>query len=806
MLSDLRYGIRLLHKNQAEMVLIILIIGVAVGANTAVFSVVNSIYFQDLPFRDTGSLVRLQDFTRTPDGTLNIYNTWGSHFNAIVRQSKELQCAAAMDDDPVTMATPEGALKVTVILQSSGSLSCLGLHPAWGREFTRSEEEAGAQSGVLLITSAFAQRQFGTVENALNRTVQLQDRPFLIVGVMPKGYRFPYEADAWTPTTISDAIQSDYAVVGRLKPTSSLPRLRSELAVIAARIRSDISGTHAGFGIQARPLRETLIDETVTHGEAHVTLTLFALVTFFLLMACASIGHLLLARTTVRIPEFAVRTMLGASIPRLAKQVLIETIVISLLGSALGFILAITCKRFLVAIVPSTLRNEIYAGDVPLDWRIVIFNVAIAFAIALLCSLFPMFQLLKSDLALQSKAGGRAASMSRAQRQMLAAFVLIETAFGFALFAAANGMNSHFSELLHPKLGFQPDSLLTFQVSLAGERYAAPERRVQFVREAVRTIGDISGVSGVGIMTTNPLWYGTWAAAVRPPGETRDADAVTMVNHRLVTPGLLETMKISLLRGRTITPADVATSPPVAVVSRKMAHRLFGQQDPIGKRLEWVGRNRPTVTVVGVVDDVKDSGQMSETWYIPYYQQPTQFDALTLHFMVRTAVAPEGVVLPIRKALANADPKLPMYEAQPMSGLYDRTIAQDKVGNIASTVFAVLGLSLLSLGTYGVLSFVVNANKRSTAIRLALGAPAAVIRNDIFAQGLKYVGAGIVCGAVLVQTESRLAQAWIAGLRIATWENYLSGVTLLVLIALLACFVPALRAGNSDPLEVLRSE
>jgi predicted permease len=555
----------------------------------------------------------------------------------------------------------------------------------------------------------------------------------------------------------------------------------------------------------AKPLRETLIAESQSAGGEKITLTLFVLVTLFLLMACGSVGHLLLSRTTLRIREFTIKTMLGASLFRLVRQIIAETGLIVLIGSAFGLFLATSCSQFLVLILPGTLREELYGGQIHFDWRIIAYTTASALVISLLCSSLPVYQLRKSE-AVQGKFGDRNSTIGKSQRSRLAFFVIVETALGFALFAAANGMIAYFNQLTHPTLGFRPGSLLTFQTSLTNPKYQDPAKRIQLVQESIRGLEQLPGVSSAAVTTTNPLSYGTWGAAVHPEGSLADAGSIVTVNHRLVSPGLFETMGISMKRGRAIKSTDTDGSPPVAVISSKMARHLFGQADPIGKRIEWVRRGRPIVTVIGVADDVRDSGQMQETWYIPYYQHPDGMDALTVHFMLHTSVSPEGIVHSVQQRMASIDPNLALYEIQSMSTLYDKTTAGDRIGSFAAICFAVLGLALIAMGTYGVVSFMVNASMREIAIRLALGAPLRHIRMTIISRGLAYVSAGIVVGVFLTEWESKLAAHLIPALRFSTPFNYTIGTVVLLAIGLAACYYPAQMAITSDPLEVLRAE
>ncbi|HUJ26677.1 MAG TPA: ADOP family duplicated permease, partial [Myxococcales bacterium] len=734
LLHDVRHALRALRRNPGFGTAALLTLALGIGGTCAVFSVVNDTFLRPLPFAEEGRLLRLRDQTRSPGGTVNAYNIVGRHFLPIAAQARTLSALSAQLGRSATLTSADPPEHVDAAMISPGSLRMLGVRPALGRDFSDEEERLGEQAGVALVSTSFWKRELGGAPDVLGRTIGVDGQPRRIVGVMPPGYRFPYDAEVWMPFQPADAAPDDFAVFARLAPGSTLEQARTELSAIAARMPRD-ERTGDGYGIEARPLRQSLRDDNDRNA-----LALLAVMSFFLLLACANVATLLLARAAGRQKEFAIRSALGATPLRQAVRLFIESATLALLGGGLGLWLAFHVAPLLTLLVPSNLSRQLGMQEAPYDLRVPLFAFGLSLLTALLAGVAPAAQAFRTDVqgVLQGAAPG--ADPSR-RRRVLSFFVAAQVALGVVLLSGAGLMIENFQLLQGKPTGLHERVLYTADLELPASRYPDGPARLRLVERLQARLAALPGVSGAGATTVNPLRRATWVAPASAEGHE---DSAEMVNHRLITPGLLGVMGIPLLRGREFAAQE---GEPVAVVSASLARRLWPGADAVGKRLRVARPGRPWMTVVGVAADVRDSGEVHDTWYLPYSQHAATPAASEMSLMLRSSLPEQAMATAVRRAVSAEDGLLSASNFAPMERVRREELAPDRLGAATVSIFALLGLLLAALGTWGVVAYAVARREREMGIRLALGcSPGGVIRL-LLREGLLRALSGIAAGA-----------------------------------------------------------
>jgi predicted permease len=546
------------------------------------------------------------------------------------------------------------------------------------------------------------------------------------------------------------------------------------------------------------PIRESLIG-----SQARTSLALLAAAALLLLLASANVANLLLARGVRRTREMAMRAALGAEHGRQVRQMLIESLVFAALGTAAGLAMAWPLSALVIDLVPTTLRDQLGLADQHVDWRAAGFSAAITAAVAVVAGLVPAIRLVRLDVHRALSASSRGVAGSH---RLMHALVIGEVALAAALLTSAGLMTDNLRRLLSADLGLRPDQLLALRLPLP-PRYDTAERRSVVARQLTDAVMALPGVEQGGLVTVNPLDRGSFGAAVESEEQPlAPGQSAPIVNHRLVSAGWLPAAGITLLRGRHFGDADGAAGQPVAIVSRRMADRLWPGRDPIGKRVRQPRAGAPWITVVGVVADVRDSGDWRDTWYVPYDQHAGTLAGSTMHLMVRSRVDAAATLAAMRAAVSRVDPLLPVPEPVIMRTLWENAQTQPRLGAVVSAMFAASGLLLAAIGTYGVLAYLVSTRAREFGIRQALGATPRTLLLMVLRDGSKLTGAGLAFGALLC-----LAVA--PALRSVTTEAPHLPASLpwmvaavLAIAAVAASLVPALRATRSSPVDVMKSE
>lgn len=797
LLGDFRYAFRSLVRQPTFAAVAILTLVLGIGTNTAIFSVIKAVLLNQLPYQDPSRLVVLWE--QNPDGNTDLvapltYLDWKEQSRAVPSMAafRQLRYAFAGRGEPLDVPSVRATPNVFAVLRANAML---------GRTFLPEEGTTGADR-VAVLSRAFWEHHFGGSPSAIGGTIQLDAQPYTVVGVMPAEFDFPPSGhvDIWTPLSFdpNDAHgrsrkARSLNVVGRLADLRPREQAQRELTVIAGRLATTYPDSNAGWGARVIAAQEQLVT-TVRPA----LLLISAAVGFLLLIVCANVANLTLARLSSRRGEIAVRAALGAGRLQLVRQVLAESFLLSAIGGALGLLVAWAGVGLVHALPEGSLPRM---QDVRLDGSVLLFAFASSALVALLVGLVPALQASRAGLrdTMNAFSGATRSSGGR----LLGALVVVEVALALLLLVGAGLMTRSFAQLMRVSPGFEPANLLAVQIYLPQTKYKAGIDRTRFYMDAIRRVGSLPGVrsaAGVSALPMHPvgidfaLPFTIEGHAAPENGEEPRADI------RTATPGYFETMKIALLEGRLIDARDRQGAPGTIVINETMARRYFAGEDPIGK----VVRNpHGRGEVVGVVGDVKHYGLDGESraeLFMPAWQQPLNGMSL----IVRTASDPKAFVDAIRREVLAIDAEQPIYDVSTMADVVSRSVFLPRVSMLLLGAFAVSALLLAVVGIYGVVSYTVTERTRELGVRMALGADAATTLRLVLGRSMLLIGGGIACGLVASLAITRA----IGGLLydVSPLDPVVfAGVSLLLAASgLVASLIPALRATRVDPIVALR--
>lgn len=797
-LADVRYALRGARHEWRFSLTLVATLATGIAASGAIFNVVNATMLKPLPIPEESRVYRLRDFTQNPGGQRVLRSNRIPNFHSIRDEARSFSSLVGLYRLEWSLINGDTPVPIKMTLMSPGSLEFLGARVHTGRFFTREEEEAGFAANAVVLSHSFWQQHFGGRQEILGSTVRIESRIVTVIGIVAPGFRFPYDAEAWMPERFSPTSETSVAVFARLAPGVTSQQAEQELDAIAVRAEAIRPVANRGVRFAMVPVRQDFVGD-----QSGTNLTLMAAAGLLLILATANVANLLLARGIKRAKDIAVRSALGADRSRQIRQMLIESVLFAAAGTAAGLAIAAPLSQTVVGLVPNTLRDQFGFANATVDWRAALFAAAIIGTVGILSGLLPALKISRADVSSTLRESSRGVSGSHRVMRLL---VVGEVALAAVLLVSAGLLVDNFQRLMNADLGLQPEQLTSIRIPLP-PRYDTPERRIILSRRLNEVARAVPGTRNAGIVTVNPLDRGSFGAAVESEDQPiAPGQSAPVVNHRLVTGDWLPTAEVPLLYGRHFSATDTATSPPVAILSRRMAGRLWADGEAIGKRVRQARPNAPWLTVVGVVGDVRDTGEWRETWYLPYEQHAGTLAGSNMHVMLRSTVDAAATLSALRQAVRAIDPLLPVPEPAIMTTMWEAAATEERVSATASTLFGISGLLLAGLGTYGVLAYLVSTRAREFGIRQALGATPRTVHAMVMRDGAVLVLGGLALGGVLSVAAIRALQSvmtdasgvparlpWIVG-------------ALVIATAMAASLMPARRATKMSPVDVMRSE
>ena len=812
MRQDLLYALRHLRKNPGYALVTVLTLALGIGANTAIFSVVNGVILKPLPYPDPSRLV----FITSQFPGLGFDQFWVSapEFLEFRERNQSFQDVGGYRGGAVNLGTADQPRRVNSALITSELMPVLGVAPIRGRQFTRADTLPGAED-VAVLSSEIWQAAFGGDESVIGRVIPIDGTPTRIVGIMPPGYDIhDVKAQVWLPLTLDPANPGNRGghflyLVGRLKDGVGMAQANADVERMLQQWSQLNRDTHVPSQTGHRIRLDGLQDDLVG-GIRTALFVLQGAVAFVLLIACANLANLLLARAESRQKEFAIRSALGAGRWRLLRQFLTEGVVLALIGGVVGAAIGFAGLRALVASSPDSIPRS---TEIALDPVVLLFTVVVSVLTGLLFGMAPLLQLREQAVTVSLKESGQRTTAGSARARVRGGLVMAEVALAVVLVIGAGLLLRSFWNLMTFDAGFNRNRLVTFGIVLTGQTYRTPESVVDFFSRLTGRLSEQPGVQGVAAMTglppvrqvnANDTDFEGYTAPPEGPAENIDY-------YQTVTRDYLKTMGIALVDGRDFAPSDVAGG-PVVLVNETLAKTFFKKESPIGKRLKpGFGPKVPWFTIVGVVDDVKQGGVSAKTGTELYFfneQGPSavQFAPRNMNIVLRTALPLESVAPLIRRIVQSMDPTLPVVKLRTMEEVFAESVSRPRFLAQLLGVFAGLALMLAAIGTYGILWYSVSERRREIGIHMALGATRANVLGMVLGQGLRLTAVGLVIGLAASFGLTRVLQAQLFNVRPSDPATIASVAAFIALVAFAACYIPASRATRVDPMVVLRDE
>ena len=800
MFQDLRYGVRVLLKHPGFTLIAVLTLALGIGANTAIFSIVNAVLLKPLPFAEPERLLWLGGWA----GNDKEQGVTPADFLDYREQSRSFAQLAASISDSIPMNLSGGGEpeRLKGGLVTANYLDVFGTPPALGRTFAAEEGLEGGER-VVVLSHALWVRSFGANPAIINQTITLDKRNFTVIGVMPPQFQYPPGVELWQPFSFPASPQSPFRSrqlhflrpVARLKPDVTRAQAQAEVETIARGLQALYPQTNTNRSLYLMPLQERLV------GNIRLTLlVLLSAVGAVLLIACANVANLLLARASARSREIAVRAALGASRGRVARQLLTESLALALLGGLGGMLLAKWGVGLLVTFSAAYLPR---AEEVQINTPVLGFTLAVALLTGLLFGLAPALQSARSNLTEALKEGGLGAGGKTRRHRTLNLLVVCEVALAMMLLVGAGLFVNSFIRLQQVSPGFDEKNLLTARIDLPNP-YAQPEKKAQFFEQLQQRVAALPGVEAVGLVTELPLarqsadfGFNIEGRPAPPAGQDPHAD-IRNVNH-----DYFRAMRIPLRTGRHFTEAEARDNAKVALISDALAQIYFAGENPMGQRLHLGSLNQGSYEIIGVVGDVRHrglDGALRQTIYFPSLRLGYS------NLVIRTANDPTSLAAAVRREVAAMDPHQPVANIKTMERWVSESVAQPRFRTFLLGLFSAVALLLSIVGIYGVMSYAVSQRTHELGIRMALGASASDVLRMVIRQGMQLAGAGVAIGLVASLTLTRLLKDLLFGVRATDPVTFAAVAFLLMGVALLACYLPARRATKVDPLVALRRE
>ena len=810
LLQDLRYGARMLLKQPGFTVVAVIALALGIGANTAIFSVVNAILLRPFNYKDSERLVQINHNYPKLDLKASVSASGYTHYRENADSFEEVTAGTGWPVNLTESGDPERLQGMAV---THTFFPTLGVDAARGRIFTADEDQPG-RNRVVVLTDALWKRRFGSDPNLVGNTIRLNGENYTVLGIMPPDFQFGremgqapdlYSPIAFTPEQLNpNRWRNEFLfTIARLKPNVTIVQAQAELDTIAANVREQFFGggdanDPSSWGLLVRSMRE------ITVGEIRPALMmLLVAVGFVLLIACANVANLLLARAALRHKEIAIRSALGAARGRVIRQLLTESVLLAIIGGAIGLALAYWGIGALLSLNEAGIPRS---NEIGIDARVLLFTVGVSLLTGVLFGLFPAWHTSKTDLHAVLKEGGRSGS---AQRSVRGLFVVVEVAAALVLLVGAGLLLKSFQKLQEVNPGFRPDHLLTMQVALPNNRYRDPQQIDAFFAQALEKIRATPGIEAAGVSTSLPMSGSGSSGSFSIEGRTVAPGEMSPWGNRwFAGSSYFQTMGIRLVKGRFFDDRDVREAPQVAIIDETMERKFWADEDPIGKRISFQRDpqgNPIWREVVGVVGHVKQRGLEGESpvqYYVPHRQLPVP----GVFLAARTAAEPASLAGAVRSSIQSIDPELPVFRVMTMERMVADSMTQRRFVMTLVGVFAFVALTLASVGLYGVMSYSVTHRTNEIGIRMALGARVTDVLAMVIRQGmiLSLAGVGIGLAGALVLTW--FMRSLLFGVSAADPLTYAAVGMTLALVSLLACYVPARRATKVDPMVALRYE
>jgi putative ABC transport system permease protein len=804
--QDLRYGARMLARNPGFTTVAVLTLALGIGANTAIFSVVNAVLLRPLPFDHPDRIVTLGE--KTKDGNrMNVGYATYVDWQTESRTFEHLAAYRWWDPSLIGEGPPE---RLSGLRVSQPFFSILGVQPALGRDFLPDEDRPD-NSRVVILSHGLWQRRFGGDPEVVGRPVMLSGRNYTVVGVLPASFQsvvstFAYDsAEIWRP--LGYDVSQPWAcrtcrhlrAIGRLSSGVSLEQAQAEIETITSNLKQDFPDKYSGQGVRLIRLHDHMV------GNVRLALlVLLGAVGFVLLIGCANVANLHLARAANREREIAIRAALGAGRRRLFRQLVTESLLLAVLGGAAGLLLALWGVDALLALSPADLPR---LDDVRVDSWVLTFGFAASIVTGLMFGLAPGLQSSQPDLNKALKQGGRT-GVAAGPSRLRSLLVVVETTLALVLLVGAALLVNSFFRLSRVHPGFDTKNMLTLTVTLSGEKYSFDEQVLTFHQRLADRIQALPGVESVAWASNLPLSgnHDRYGMPIEDRPEVAPPDRPS-VERYVVSSSYLRTMRIPLLRGRVFTEKDDAHAPGVALINQTLAQRLWPGENPIGKRIRMGGGPDAWRTIVGIVGDVRHYGLALEPSMQAYVPHPQMLGQSSAHsWLIRARSDPANLAAAVRDAVWAVDPDQPAYGVLTLEQMAAASVAQERFTMVLLGIFATVALVLAAIGIYGVISYSVSQRTHEIGIRMALGAQPRDIFKLVVGQGMALTLAGVGVGLAGAFALTRFLESLLFGVSATDPVTFAGVALLLAAVALLACYIPARRAARVDPLVVLRYE
>jgi putative ABC transport system permease protein len=814
--QDVRYGWRILRRNPGFATVAVLTLAIGIGANAAIFSIVYTVLLRPLPYADPSRVVMVWDSDpnrKIPRGTVS-----PAEFLDWEEMNHSFEALSAILPSNVTL-TGNGEPEQTWGVHASGNLfRVLGVKPALGRDFAPDEERPGHEQ-VAMLGYGIWQRRFGGDAGIIGRSVSIDYKPYTIIGVLPKTFSlFGTSAalDVWLPFAFDRAQLNredhELVVFGRLKKGVQVQQAQAEMETIIAALKKQYPQVDQKNGVLVEGFQAFL-----TNTLRPALLVFFAAVTFVLLIACANVANLMLARAATREREIALRATLGAGRRRILAQLLTESVLLSLIGGALGVLVAYGGVRFLHAVLPAAGNHEIpFSGQIALNGTVLAFVLGLSLLTGIIFGLAPAIQISRAELGESLKEGSRGSTGGRRSHFVRSALIVTEVALSLMLLVGAGLLLRSFALLMSEDLGFNPSNLLTMQLWLPEANYSAPAQVANFYRQALTQTAAIPGVKSASAINFLPLTHWADFCDFEIAGRTTPPSGEQFTSrYNVIDSQYLRTMEIPVRKGRDLASSDGPDSAGVVLINEALVSRYWPDENPIGKQIRihlpavktpWEPQPRDSwLTIVGVVGDIREwdwGFDKIPALYLPYTQVPSRL----MSIVIRANGDPGQLTSAVRHIVEGLDANLPVTTVSTMDDLLAQAVSQRRLSMVLLAVFAAVAMLLAAVGIYGVMAYAVAQRTHEIGIRMALGAERADVLHMIVGDGMRLAGLGLVAGLILSVMAMRLLQSQLYGVRSTDPITFICVAVVLSVVAAMASYFPARRATKVDPLTALRYE